>query len=72
MEFQSCVSSFDNFAGNTHQLRVELVEFIKKLEKEFKLSPEQMERHKESSAPQDRLYYNALMAIAEIDGVDFK
>ena len=72
LEFQSCVSSFDNFAGNTHQLRVELVEFIKKLEKEFKLSPEQMERHKESSAPQDRLYYNALMAIAEIDGVDFK
>lgn len=72
LNVQQCTPNFDNMSGNIHQFRTELVNFVDKLEKEFKLSPEQVKRYKESNEPQNRLYYNALMAIAEIDGVDFK
>lgn len=69
---QQCMPNFDNYAGRIPQFRTELEEFVHKLEEEFKLSPESLEFYKESAAPQNRLYYNALMAISEIDKVDFK
>lgn len=71
-KLKSCTSLFDNFAGNNIKLRRELLKLIAALEENYSLRPDQFKRYKESESPQHRLYYNALMAIAEIDGIDFR
>ena len=65
-------SIFDNFSGNHAQLRQELINFVKEIEETFKLSPEKIQDYSEKEAPQYRLYYNALMAIADLDKINLR
>lgn len=70
-DLNECTTNFDNYTGNKIQLRRDIADFVKKLEEVFKISPEQMDEY-DRSKPEFKLYYNASMALAELDGIDFK
>jgi hypothetical protein len=65
-------STLDNFAGNPLQLRQKLIELATKIENKFNIQPSQVRDFVESTNPEYRLYYNVLMAIAELDGVNYE
>lgn len=69
---KQCTTNFDSYQGNINQLRYEIIKFIKEIETQFGLSPDSISLYDEFESPQHRLYYNALMAVAELDKIDFK
>ena len=73
--FKDCITAFDSITRNPIKLRAQLMDLLHKIENhrgyEYLKTSIEKASYEESQHPERRLYYHVLMAIAEIDGVNY-